>query len=133
MSGTIRFFNMDIESEIKSLLHRVIKSVCDMYGATYKLDYKCDYIPMVNDEKITAFCNRTLPKYFDEKMIISNVKPELGSEDFSFFQKKAPGLMFRLGLGENVPELHSTAFDFNDDAIKDGILAFTALTLEYLS
>ncbi|MCP4176222.1 MAG: amidohydrolase [bacterium] len=133
MSGTIRFFNMDIESEIKTLLHRVIKSICDMYGATFNLEYKCDYIPMVNDKNVTAFCNKIFPKYFDEHMIVSDVKPDSGSEDFSFFQERSPGFMFNLGLGENTSQLHSCTFDFNDDAIKDGILAFTALTLEYLS
>jgi amidohydrolase len=132
MQGTIRFFNMELEPEIKRLVHRVLKSVCDMYDASYELEYKCNYIPMVNDAAFTEFCSNKLTKYFNRDDIVTFDKPLTGSEDFAFFQKKAPGLMFRLGIGENSPELHSNTFDFNDKAIKDGILAFTALTLEYL-
>lgn len=42
--------------------------------------------------------------------------PVLASEDFSFYQKRVPGVFFFLGVGET-PELHAPDFHFDDEAV----------------
>jgi hypothetical protein len=41
--------------------------------------------------------------------------------------------MFFLGMGEDSAALHSSTFDFNDKALKNGILFFVLSTFELLS
>ncbi|WP_300637637.1 M20 family metallopeptidase [uncultured Oscillibacter sp.] len=42
--------------------------------------------------------------------------PTLTAEDFSFYQRRVPGLFFLLGTGDT-PELHSPEFCFDDEAV----------------
>ena len=132
MGGTIRFLDMALEPKIKSHVKQVIKSVCDMYGATFEFEYKCDYPPVVNDKSLIDFSEEVLPNYLNKETIHLDANPIMGSEDFSYFLQKSPGIMFWMGLGEDIQSLHVPDFDFNDEIIKDGIRLFTALTLEYL-
>jgi metal-dependent amidase/aminoacylase/carboxypeptidase family protein len=55
----------------------------------------------------------------------------MGGEDFAYYLEKVPGAMLRLGLGEQWPRLHSPEFDFNDEAIAAGIIAFAAIALDF--
>ena len=56
----------------------------------------------------------------------------MGSEDFSYYLARNPGAIFFLGMGEESPQLHNTCFNFNDDALKNGILFLVLATLELL-
>ena len=42
--------------------------------------------------------------------------PVLAAEDFSFYQRRAPGVFFFLGTGDT-PELHAPDFAFDDEAV----------------
>ena len=53
-------------------------------------------------------------------------KPSMTSEDFSFYQKKMPGMFFFLGLG-NVPALHADNFDFDETILLKGAEFFVDL------
>jgi len=56
----------------------------------------------------------------------------MAAEDFSYYIKDYPGAMFRLGMGENSPSLHNPNFDFNDNALRNGILFLTSASLASL-
>ncbi len=57
----------------------------------------------------------------------------MGSEDFGYYLEHIPGLMFRLGMGNDSPELHNCRFDFNDNALAAGIQVLAALAIEVCS
>ena len=61
----------------------------------------------------------------------------MGAEDFSFFLRQIPGAMFRIGIasldGSPSPALHNPKFNFNDDAIPNGVSMMSGVVLEYLS
>jgi metal-dependent amidase/aminoacylase/carboxypeptidase family protein len=56
----------------------------------------------------------------------------MGAEDFAYYLEQHPGAMFFLGMGEESPQLHSNCFDFNDEALEQGILFLVSATLELL-
>jgi len=57
----------------------------------------------------------------------------MSSEDFSYYIDDNPGGMFFLGMGEHSPELHTSNYNFNDDAMKNGILFFVLSTIAILN
>ena len=59
-------------------------------------------------------------------------KPSMGAEDFSYYLRECPGAMFRLGMGEQSALLHTSRFDFNDKALKNGVLFLVATALKVL-
>lgn len=50
-------------------------------------------------------------------------EPHLGTDDFSFFQQRVPGVYILLGVGP-APELHAPDFTFDDEAVLPAGLAF---------
>ncbi len=53
----------------------------------------------------------------------------MGGEDFAFFLARVPGAFFWLGNGRPARQLHQPTFDFNDEALKTGMLVMSALAL----
>jgi len=63
------------------------------------------------------------------------VSAKTGSEDFSFYQQKAPGFFFNLGsMPPNAkPTSHHTPdFFLDESSFKLGVNAFTNLVLDYM-
>ena len=56
--------------------------------------------------------------------------PSMISEDFSFYQKRVPGIFFFLGLG-NTPALHNDNFDFDEEILLKGADFFFDLADKY--
>ena len=132
MEGTTRYFDPKIKGIIRARMEGVLKGVCESAGATYQLDYREGYIPLVNDPQRVDFARTVVESYLGRNAWAGEIAPTMGSEDFSFYLKKAPGVFLRLGLGEDSPNLHSPLFDFNDQALEGGILVLAALALETL-
>ncbi len=57
--------------------------------------------------------------------------PALTAEDFSWYQKRVPGLFCFLGLGD-VPALHRADFDFDEAVLKNGADFFEKLAEEFV-
>ena len=53
-------------------------------------------------------------------------EPSMTSEDFSWYQKQVPGMIFFLGLG-NTPALHANTFDFDESVLTKGVDFFEFL------
>jgi metal-dependent amidase/aminoacylase/carboxypeptidase family protein len=45
-------------------------------------------------------------------------EPWRASEDFGYYTKKCPGVMFYIGNGEDYPMVHTGDYDFNDDVLE---------------
>jgi len=57
--------------------------------------------------------------------------PGFGSEDFSFFLSKKPGVYFFIGNGSDI-WLHQDVFNANDAALKNGMVFLSGLALDFL-
>jgi len=133
MEGTVRYFNPSYGPKLQKYMKKIIRSICKMYGATFDFEYNILYIPTINNRTAVEFAEKVSHKYFGKNSWTTKEKPVMGSEDFSFFIKSYPGAFINIGLGENCPGLHTSAFDFSDDALANGVTMFCALALEYLS
>lgn len=132
LEGTTRYLNPEIGDKLPELMERCIKGVCEAMGAEYEFIYDKTYIPTVNDPELTEFSKKITHQYLGDKNWVELENPSMGGEDFSFYIKDNPGVYFHLGMGEDSAPLHNSHFNFNDDAIKNGITLMTALTLESL-
>jgi amidohydrolase len=57
--------------------------------------------------------------------------PSMAAEDFAFYLENNDGAMFWLGLGPDSAPLHSPKFDFNDAALRSGIIMHSLIALQY--
>jgi metal-dependent amidase/aminoacylase/carboxypeptidase family protein len=101
-------------------------------GASFSLRYDSPYIPTINDERMVTLGKKVALRVLGAGHWIDLTSPSMGAEDFSYYIKKFPGAMFRLGMGEESASLHNSHFDFNDRAMAPGILFLISLALEVL-
>ncbi|MCA1904157.1 MAG: amidohydrolase [Cyanobacteria bacterium M5B4] len=135
LSGTVRYFNPQLEHLIRQRVEQIIRGVCDCHGATYALDYKKYYPPVVNDPAMTS-----LVQAVAAETIESSVIPEcatLAAEDMSFFLQTVPGCFFFLGSANAAKGLdyphHHPRFDFDETVLGIGVEMFVRCTDRFFS
>ncbi|MEI6207696.1 MAG: M20 family metallopeptidase [Desulfuromonadales bacterium] len=133
LEGTVRYFSAELRARVPELIEQAIRAECGYAGAGYNLDYSRPYIPTVNDAGVVALGKEVAGKYLGAASWQAITEPVMGSEDFSYYLERYPGAMFYLGMGEASPQLHNNCFDFNDDALNNGILFLVAMALDILS
>jgi len=132
IEGSVRYFDAALAPRIRSLIEQILQGVCLAAGASYELKYDQRYLPTRNDRRIVALGERVARTVLGPTQWRRLATPGLGSEDFSYYLKEYPGAMFRIGVGTETPELHSPYFDFNDDALMNGVVFLVHMTIELL-
>ena len=131
LRGTARYLDENtgekIRSAMKSLLDKYVLSI----GGQYKLEHpKPDYVATVNDRELYGRVRSVAEKYLGPDKWDGNGKCSMCGEDFGFILQKLPGVYFHIGMGENYPSLHDSAYNFNDDVLENGIMMMCGLVLE---
>lgn len=138
MIGTVRTLSNEDEELIFSRIRQVAEKTAEAAGAkaVVEVPYIVHYPVTFNDVALT---NAMLPS-LQKSAGAENVKliPAItGSEDFSFFAQKAPGLFFFLGgmpKGKDPKTAgphHTPEFMIDDTAFKLGMIAFCNLVFDY--
>jgi hippurate hydrolase len=133
IEGTTRYLRPELKQKIESSIRRIVKGVCDSMGASFSFKYSSPYIPTINDDRMVALGKTVALRVLGPGKWFDLTSPSMGAEDFSYYIRKYPGAMFRLGMGEKSASLHNSHFDFNDKAIASGILYLVSLALEVLN
>ena len=133
LEGTTRYLKPELGKIIPAHMERIVKGVCESMGASYEITYDSLYIPTINDPKIIDIGKTIVTEVLGLSMWEDLEKPSMGGEDFSYYITEYPGAMFRIGMGKERAPLHNARFDFNDNALKNGILFLVSFTLDVLS
>jgi amidohydrolase len=136
MQGTVRTFEPALRDRIPELMERTVKGITDAHGATYDFKYQHGYRVVVNDPRITGVLERTVREVLGDSAV-DLMKPNMGGEDFSAFQEKAPGCFFFIGAGNAgkgiVHPHHHPRFTVDEDALHVGVKVFVNAALRLLS
>lgn len=80
----------------------------------------------VNDKNTVELCRKKLEN--SGITCVEAEEPLRWSEDFGWYLKKAGGMFFGVGSGENCPGLHTPSYEFPDEAVKTALAAFEVLS-----
>ena len=136
--GTVRTFSTEDEQLVFNRIRQIAENTAEAAGATavVEVPYGLNYPVTFNDPELT---NAMLPS-LQKSAGIENVSlcpPSPGSEDFSFYAQKVPGLFFFLGgmpKGQDPNTAgphHSPEFMVDDAAFKLGVITFCNLVFDY--
>jgi amidohydrolase len=137
LSGTVRYFNPQLESVIGQKIEAIIAGICQSHGATYKLDYWQLYPPTVNDSGMAQLVASVANEVVETPMGVVPECQTMGGEDMSFFLQQVPGCYFFVGsanakLGLTYPH-HHPRFDFDETALGMGVELFVRCVEKFLS
>jgi amidohydrolase len=138
MLGTVRTFTDADEVLVFNRVKQITEKTAEAAGATAVVDlpYTYNYPVTFNDVALTNTMLPSLQKSAGVENVLL-VPAITGSEDFSFYAQKVPGLFFRLGgmpKGKDPKTAaphHTPEFIIDDASFKLGIITFCNLVFDY--
>ena len=133
LGGTVRTFTPEVQATVREAMERFAKGIAEAHGATATLSYEEGYAPVVNDEQASALVEAAVrAELGDDAFFVP--EPIMGGEDFSAYLQATPGAFFIVGAGgeEHYPH-HHPRFDWDEQAMRNGIAVFVRLALDYLA
>lgn len=137
MEGTIRTLNEDVRQKSHRLIREILDGVTRAHGGSFEFVVHPPGYPVTfNQPALAEKSVPTLRRIVGDKNVIL-VKPSMGGEDFSEFQKIIPGFFYWLGVGNPdkgfTGALHTPEYDADEDSLPVGVRAMTATLLDYLT
>ena len=129
--GTVRSLHPESYHNLPQWIENIVTHTCKTYGAKCEVNYRRGVPSVHNDLKLTQILEAASREAWGNDCVEILSEPSLGAEDFSVYLEKAPGCMFRLGVGHsdhpNYP-LHHPKFEIDEASIITGVvtLAYTA-------
>ena len=134
--GTIRTFDDAVQADIHARVKKIAEGIAAGAGATVDVKIYKGYPVTSNEPELTARMLPTLERVAPGKVKESELIT--GAEDFTYFQRQAPGLFVFLGITPpdqvgKAPANHSPLFFVDEKALPVGVRALTHLAVDYLS
>ena len=128
LKGDFRAFNSKDRMSIQKNLKQICYGISKLHNIKIEINFKNEFIETINSKK-PLFKSLKAAKELGLK-IIPNRKPMPFSEDFAHFSKVKPSCFILMGNGtdgDNANPLHSSNYDFNDEALVIGASFWTGL------
>lgn len=137
MRGTVRTFNKQTYERIPEMVERVIRGVCEGLGASYRLEYKRQTLPLVNTGQMSDLVADCAAAVLGSDAVVRDETVRtMGGEDMSYFLERVPGCYFFLGTRNRERRLdhphHSPRFDIDESALPAGVEIMTRVIRRYL-
>jgi len=133
LTGTVRTFDLKVQSLIKKRMREIVEGTCRALGAAAEFEYEDGYPPLVNDPASVDFALGVARAAFGEESIAA-LDPVMGGEDFAYYLQEKPGAFLFLGAGDGTKfPHHHPGFDFDERALAPAAYLLSALALEYLA
>lgn len=133
LSGTVRALTPQIRKETLREITSIVEHVCTSVGLVGTVHFDAMSPPVITDERLHALFREVGTDLLGAEKVIELESASMGSEDFGRYLQHVPGLLFRVGMGENSPGLHQTDFDFKDDALRTAILVLCGMAIRICS
>ena len=137
MSGTVRYFNPQLESVMGERIESIVAGICQSHGATYDLDYWQLYPPTVNDPTMARLVADVAHQVVETPLGVVPECQTMGGEDMSFFLQEVPGCYFFVGSANSDRGLayphHHPRFDFDEAALGMGVEIFVRCVEKFLT
>ncbi len=129
VSGTIRTLDPQERERTMQELRDRVASIAAELGMRADVSFELGCSGVSTDPRLYEMFREVGAYMLGAEHVLELDKPSMGSEDFGYFLDHMPGLMFRLGIGENVPELHNPRFDFGDQALATAVRMMSGLAI----
>lgn len=129
--GTVRTFNNETRNIVPKKIKEIVAGIANAFGAENELNYINCYPPLINDDHTVEFLKNVAISTFGKNCLV-NIKPLMGSEDFSAYLQHVRGCYFFIGGARDLAKshyLHSPYYDFDEAALRVGILVLSKAIL----
>ena len=136
IDGTTRTWSREVDMAWGDMITRVAENTAAAYRAKAKVKYTYLLGPVVNDDAMTELVRGSVRKVGGEALL-GHMKPTPVAEDFSEYQKKVPGVMAFVGVGnadcDAVWPQHSCHYKVDESALINGALVCAQVAIDFLN
>ncbi len=136
MIGTIRTLDYDMKDHINKRMIEMVADIAKAYGGEATCEIREATEITYNEPALVDQMLPTMQRVAGAANVQTQ-KAITGAEDFSYFQKEAPGFFFFLGgmtpgTTESFPH-HTPDFKIDDSGLLLGVKTLTEMSLDYLN
>jgi hippurate hydrolase len=130
---SVRSFDADVRALLQKRITELATTLAASYGATAEVDYGLGHPVLVNSERETEFARKVAEEVVGSENV-AEIGRITGSEDFAYMLEQRPGCLLRIGngAGNDVPLLHTSRYDFNDENLTVGAAYWVRLVERFL-
>ena len=136
IGGTVRTLLPESRSRMRDRIASMAGAVAEGFGCATTLRWFPGYPVTNNVPELVDLVHAKIAESKGQEAVCPMEAPVMGAEDFSYYGEKVPACFFALGLcpdGMDMPNVHESTFDFNDQAIPLGVETMVRLALEPLA
>jgi hippurate hydrolase len=131
---SVRSFDADVRVLLQKRIVELAQSQAASYGASAEVDYQLGHPVLVNSEDETELARQVAEEIVGTDNV-AEIDRITGSEDFAYMLERVPGCLLRIGngVGDKVPLLHTSRYDFNDENLTVGSAFWARLVERFLA
>jgi amidohydrolase len=135
LEGTVRTLSEDVRRNAQALMRETVAGITAAYGAKFDMEYIEGAAVTYNEPALVEETLPVMKRVLGEANLIAP-KPQMGAEDFSYFQKVIPGFYYFLGVGNRAKGItamiHTPEFDVDEESLVIGVKVMANVLLDYL-
>lgn len=135
LTGTVRSLDTEGPSIVKGKMDAIVKGITSSFGASYALKYEEGAPVTFNDPALARASLPALEAVAGSGNLLTP-PPQMGAEDFAYFQQRVPGFYFFVGVAnpaKNITAMiHTEHFDIDEAALAVGMRAMATAVADYL-
>lgn len=124
LEGSLRAFQDDVFDSLQNGLRAIGRELEETYGCAVDIHMSDGYPAVMNPPELYETV-RALAAFTPLDA------PSMTAEDFSWYQRRLPGMFFFLGVGDT-PALHADTFDFDESILLKGADFLESLAVRFL-
>ena len=135
LEGTVRTLTEKNRMRAAHFIDEITRGITSSFGSDYTLKYKKGSPPLYNHPELAKDLIPTLKTILGE-IKVKTIKPQMVSEDFSFYCQNVPGFYFLLGVKnpsqDSMAPLHNPYFNPDEKSLSLGVKLVCHLLLDCL-
>jgi len=135
LEGTVRALDENVRQQAHKLMRETLAGITSAYGAKFELEFQENAALTFNDPALVEETLPVLRRVMGAENILAR-RPQMGAEDFAYFQKEIPGFYYFLGVGNKAKGItamiHTPEFDVDEESLVIGTRVMANVLVDYL-
>ena len=136
LRGDARALSQQVNETIEARMRQIVEGVCLAHAVSACVQYETVFPSVINTPAPVRAAQQAASEVVDSAAVDADCDPKLFSEDFAHMAAARPGCFVLMGNGTddaNAQPLHSSDYDFNDEALIVGSSFWVQLVEQQLS
>ncbi len=131
LTGTLRSLRRRVRQETMEEINSIVQQTCANHGYQANVSFRTYTPAVITDDRLYALFREVGSDVLGIEQVREIESPSMGSEDFGYYLAEMPGLLFRVGMGPGSAQLHQADFNYNDEALRTGMLMLSGLAMRF--